>query len=514
MANLQKVISSCESLKSFFNTGKTLSYDFRINQLNALRSLVSENKSKILEALKQDLNKSYAEAVIMEYGVLMTEIKDMINNLSHYMEPEKVRMPSTVFATNSGEIHKDPLGLTLIIGAWNYPISECLGPLVGAIAGGNVTFIKPSESSSASEQLLSELIPKYLDNRATICLPCSIETSKNIVKSIEFDHIFYTGGTYVGKIIAKDSAHYLPRLTLEMGGKNPVYIADDCNFDYTMKRLITWKSYNAGQICLNADYIICSKMMQDKIVRELPNIMKNFAFVQTNGKAVEDDRVSKIINKNHFNRMEKVLNGMDSKKLFYGGERDENNHKFETTFFKDVELDDIIMQDEIFGPLMPILPKAENIDEAINLINKIQRKNGKPLASYIFSENTSDQEKFLKNTTSGGVSVNDILMHAAIDTLPFGGVGLSGQGSFHGKATFDRFVHQKSVLKTNWLGKFLWPKLMKPVFNEQETKMMEAMLPGLPFDGWRVWDKFVGFVNFLVVVWAGYLTVDKFYLQK
>jgi len=427
--------SVTSSLRKAFASGKTRDYDFRIQQLQQLNKLMEENEDALYEALYKDLRKNRTEAKLMEVMQVKIELGNAIQNLEQWMKPERVN-PDLINKSNTCEIISDPLGLVLIIGAWNYPIQLTLLPIVGAIAAGNCVILKPSELSVATSTLTEELIPKYLDQDCYRVINGGIPETTALLKE-RFDHILYTGNPAVGKIVMRAAAEHLTPVTLELGGKCPTLIDYGCSMEPCAQRLVWGKYANAGQTCLAPDYALCLRGTEDDFIQAVQNALEKFY--------TEDPQTSnsygRIINERHFKRLSSMI---DQSKVVYGGKTDEKDLYIAPTIMKDVTESDAIMKDEIFGPILPVMI-VDSVDEAISFIQSRE----KPLAAYIFSNNQENIKKFSEQTSSGGFVANDALVHGAVPALPFGGVGHSGMGSYHGKKSFDTFSHKKSAVMKN-----------------------------------------------------------------
>lgn len=421
-----------ENTRKAFNTGKTRNIEFRLIQLKALLKLYEENTQLMVDTLQADLGKSKQEAIIGEIDVLKNDVRNLIYNLKEYMKPDR---PSKDVANLFDEILilKEPYGVALVIGAWNYPLQLLGAPVAGAIAAGNCVIIKPSEVAAETAKLYENLIPKYLDNECYKVACGGVTETTELLKE-RFDYIFYTGSTTVGRIVHAAANKFLTPVTLELGGKSPVYIDDTVNFDVAVRRILWGKCVNAGQTCIAPDYILCTKQVQEKFINTAKQILREFY----NDNIKNSPDYCRIINTRQFNRLTTLI---DKSKIALGGSVDESKLFIEPTILVDVKADDPIMQDEIFGPILPIL-NVNNYEDAIKFINSRE----KPLALYIFSSNKGVIQSFLKNVSSGGVVINDTLMHFLTDSLPFGGVGNSGMGHYHGKYSFDTFSHKKSCL--------------------------------------------------------------------
>jgi aldehyde dehydrogenase (NAD+) len=412
-------------------------YKWRVAQLQALKRMLIENDTRINAALWADLRKSHFECVATEQGVVLAEIADALKNLHSWMKPRSVSTPIYNLPGSCKIVH-DPLGLTLIIGAWNYPINVTLAPLVGAIAGGNGAILKPSELAAKTAELLGELIPKYLDPQLFAVVEGGPQET-SLLLDHAFDKIFFTGSTPIGKIVMTKAAQHLTPLVLELGGKSPALVLDDADLKVTARRLAWGKFMNAGQTCVAPDYILVQRGLKDRLVEELKsNIQSAY------GHEIQSSPdYCRIINRRNLDRLAKLLHG---EKILVGGKVDFDDLYVEPTLIE-ANLSSPIMQDEIFGPILPIL-EVDGLDEMISIVNA----RPKPLALYLFSSSRERQALVLARTSSGGVCVNDVVMHMPVPELPFGGVGASGMGHYHGEYSFKAFTHAKGVLrKSTWI---------------------------------------------------------------
>ena len=431
---LPRCIEIIAKQRQFFQTGKTKDLAFRIAQLQILKQLVMENKSAIIQALKSDLHKPEFETYATEIGV-NKEIDYALKHINNWTKPKKAAVPWDLFSY-SAKIYPEPLGVILIIGPWNYPFQLIISPLVGAIASGNCTIIKPSEFAPHTSNLISELIHKYFSPEYITVIPGSVETSQQLLAE-KFDHIFFTGGTAIGKIVMAAAAKHLTPVTLELGGKSPCIIDTDINLEHTAKRITWGKFINAGQTCIAPDYLLVDQKIKPDLINALKKYLQEF---YGENPATSPD-YARIIHQKHFHRLTNLLK---CGKVIIGGETKPEELYIAPTLLDNVSLEDAVMQDEIFGPILPIIEYTD-INEAITLINS----RPKPLALYLFSQNKNLQKRILQETSSGGVCINDTVMQVAVSSLPFGGVGDSGLGSYHGKASFNTFSHYKSVLQNS-----------------------------------------------------------------
>ncbi|XP_017838438.1 aldehyde dehydrogenase family 3 member B1 isoform X3 [Drosophila busckii] len=418
-----------------FASGKTRNVSFRRKQLENLLRCYEEHENEIISALEADLRRPKQESLIVETEFMKNDIKHILYHLDDWVKPEK---PSKSFVNmlDDVQIFNDPFGVVLVIGAWNYPLQLLLVPVAAAIAAGNCVVLKPSEIAANCAKFIAETIPKYLDNE---CYPviCGGPTETNELLSQRFDYIFYTGSTRVGKIVHAAANKHLTPTTLELGGKSPCYIDKSVELRTAVKRILWGKLINCGQTCIAPDYILCSKEMQDKFIAEAKDVLKEWY-----GDNIQNSPdLSRVINQNNFQRL---LGLMKSGRIAVGGKFDASERFIEPTILVDVKPDDPIMEEEIFGPILPMYT-VENAYDAIKFINSRE----KPLVLYVFSNSSKLVKEFKNNTTSGGFCSNETIMHVAVDALPFGGVGMSGMGSYHGKYGFDTFTHKKSCLGKN-----------------------------------------------------------------
>ncbi|HDR6289186.1 TPA: aldehyde dehydrogenase [Bacillus cereus] len=419
--------------RSFFRSGKTKNVQFRINTLNKLRELILSNEKEILKGLKDDLNKPEAEAFRTEIKLVLGEIDFTLDNLVSWASPREVETPSSHVGSTS-YIYPEPFGVALIIAPWNYPFQLALAPLVGAIAAGNCAVLKPSELTPHTSRILAKIINANFPEEYICVVEGEIETSTALLKE-KFDHIFFTGSTMVGKVVAEAAAKNLTPVTLELGGKSPCIVHEDADLEEAATRIIRGKFLNAGQTCVAPDYLLVQRSVKEKLLDKLKEVISN-----TYGEDISQNLdFPRIINEKHFNRLKQYL---DNGNLVTGGKADLSRLFIEPTILDNISWEDPVMQDEIFGPILPVL-EYDDVSEIIHII--VERP--KPLALYLFSESEVVQNSILSNISFGGGSINDTLSHMTSHYLPFGGVGESGMGAYHGKGSFDTFSHFKSILK-------------------------------------------------------------------
>jgi len=425
---IQGLVKTC---RDSFNSGKTRTLEWRKQQLQALINCISENKDKLAEAMLKDLKMN----PLLRDSEIRSSIKDaelMLANIDQWMQPEKRNVPFLQFPGN-GKIYKDPRGVVLIISPWNYPVSLIMRPFIGAIAAGNCVVLKPSEVSANTAAVIAEIIPNYVDNSCVKVVLGAVNETSELLK-YQFDHIFYTGNGTVGKIIMKAAAEYLTPLTLELGGKSPCIVDKDVDLKKAVPRICLGKYMNAGQTCVAPDYALVHKDVYEPFLEEMVKTIKRFF----GDNPQESPDFGKIINSRHTARVSDLMKGLE---IYYGGQSNIPDQYISPTIVVNVPKDTKIMQEEIFGPILPVF-SIESIDEAIHFVNE----KPKPLALYVFTQNNSVAETVLNNTSSGGGCVNETIFHLLCEDLPFGGVGPSGMGSYHGKQSFEEFVHHKSIL--------------------------------------------------------------------
>jgi aldehyde dehydrogenase (NAD+) len=432
--------TNINALKDYFNTGATQTYAFRLLQLERLKKAVMDSEKILYEALHADLKKTDEDAWATEVGFFLSELNHTIKHLQEWMQPKSVatnlvNMPSTSYTI------QEPLGVVCIIAPWNYPFQLLFTPLIGAIAGGNCAVLKPSEFAPATAKVMAKIVGDLFPNNYMLYLEGDGATVlPPLLTENRFDHIFYTGSTAVGKIIYKYAAEKLVPVTLELGGKSPAVITADANLRVAARRLASPKFSNCGQMCIAPDYILVPTDLKDKLIKELIIAIQSFYGVD----AEASEHYGKIINDKQWLRITSYLSEGE---IIYGGKSNREKLFIEPTIMTGVHADAKIMQDEIFGPILPILTYTSK-EEALAII----QKNPNPLAFYVFTENKADEQYWLTNVPSGGACVNNATMHITNHDLPFGGRGFSGTGGYHGKLSFDTFTHTKSVLKTpTWI---------------------------------------------------------------
>ncbi|MGW2169285.1 aldehyde dehydrogenase family protein [Streptomyces sp. NPDC001705] len=418
------------ALRASFDAGVTRPTAWRRRQLAALRSFLRDHTSAIEEALYDDLRKGRTESHLTEIGGVLAEVEHALRHLDRWTRPRRVAVPLNIKPATA-RIHPEPLGVCLIIAPWNYPLTLTLNPLIGALSAGNAAVVKPSELAPATSALLADLLPHYLE--AVAVVEGAVEETTQLLAQ-RFDHIFYTGNGAVGRIVAGAAAKNLTPVTLELGGKSPVFIDETADMTVTARRLAWGKFTNAGQTCVAPDYVLVTQAARDRLLAALPGAIKEMFG--------PDPRTSpdygRIVNDRHFRRLTEL---MAEGELLVGDVCDAAERYIPPTVLTDVPPGAPVMSQEIFGPILPILT-VRDVHEAVDFINA----RDKPLSLYAFTREGTARRALLERTSSGGLVFNAPMIHLGVPNLPFGGVGESGMGAYHGKASFDTFSHRKPVL--------------------------------------------------------------------
>ena len=433
---MMEIKSIYKSQKEFFNSKKTLNIKYRKQSLKKLSTSISKHEQSIYKALMVDLGKSHYESFLSEILFVQKEIKTMLKNIDYWTRPKRVSGSIYNFPSKDYVI-PDPFGCILNISPWNYPFNLALVPVVGAVAAGNTVVIKPSEHSPETNKILMTIIKESFDpGHVTTVIGDSKEAQQLL--SLRWDFISFTGSTSVGKIVAKAAAEFLTPTILELGGKNPCIVEESSKIELTAKRIVWGKFFNCGQTCIAPDYILVNYKIKDRLIDALKKAIKD-AFGEN---PLESESYGRLVNKNHFERINKMLNGAS---IIYGGESDVSKKFFAPTIILDQNLESGAMQEEIFGPILPIIT-YDNIDEAYEIISRFD----KPLGAYIFSKNKKNIERFKNEISAGAIVVNDSIIQFINSNLPFGGIGNSGLGAYHGVHSFDLFTHFKPFIKRSF----------------------------------------------------------------
>ena len=460
LKNVSEAASLVASLRDAYNSGLTAKRQWRINQLNALRQLVVDNEQILEDALHKDLGKSASEAQLTEIGIILGDIDYALKNLASWLKPQKVAVPLAVMPAKAFVV-SEPVGVALIIAPWNYPMQLLLAPLVGAIAAGNAALLKPSELAPATSAALAKLIPVYLDARAIAIVEGAAKETGWLLEQ-KYDHIFYTGNGRVARIVMEAASKHLTPVSLELGGKSPIYIDDTVDIGAAAQRIAWAKYLNAGQTCVAPDYILATASVQHELEAHLVAAIAALYGADP----LQSEDYGRIINDNHFARLSAYLK---DGRVVADGKPVKAQRYIPPTVLADVKRDAPVMQEEIFGPILPMITVAD-LDDAIDFINS----KSKPLALYVFSENTLVRRAFTERTSSGALAFNVAVIHLSVPGLPFGGVGESGIGAYRGKRSFDTFSHEKAILS-----KPLKPEtlaLVFPPFTESKKKLIKGLL--------------------------------------
>lgn len=424
------------TLRTSFQNGTLRSCRQRVEQLQSLKRSILAHEQEINDALYTDLKKSKEEVWVTETGMVISELSVAIKNLRKWMEPEYV--PTNLLnLPSSSSIWSEPKGVVLIIAPWNYPFNLLFIPLIGAIAAGNTVVLKPSEFARTTEQVMGKIIADAFSPELVLYRAGDgAKVIPEMMNNFSFDHVFYTGSTEVGRLIYKMAAEKLVPVTLELGGKSPCVVDGDANIKVAARRIAMTKFSNAGQMCVAPDYLLIHQKVKDEFVKEIKKAIEKFF----TGKAEESDNYGRIINEKQFDR---ISNYLSSGKVILGGRSDKKSLFFEPTLIEDLKPGSNLMKEEIFGPILPVIPFSTR-QEALTIISN----NPNPLAFYIYSGNKKIAEQWVASVPAGGCCINNSSWHLTNHNLPFGGRGFSGTGSYHGKFSFDTFSHKKAVMKT------------------------------------------------------------------
>lgn len=442
-----------------FKKGLSKPLDKRKTRLERLKAMLVDNEGLFYDALSKDLGKCEYEAFTAEIGYAINEIDYTKKKIDEWTATKNVSTPFVAQPASSYRMPQ-PLGIVLIIGAWNYPIQLTIGPMIAAIAAGNSVVLKPSELAPTCSSLLAHLIPQYLDTGLFNVVEGGVEETTELLKQ-KFNHIFYTGGEAVGKIVMRAAAEHLTPVALELGGKSPCIVDKNIPLNTVAARIAWSKWINVGQTCIAPDYVIVERGFADKLIEALIDKVESYY-----GKKIQSNAdYGRIISKRHVTRLASYLEGQD---VVFGGDFNEDERFFAPTIVKDPELESNLMQQEIFGPILPIYI-VDSIEESIEFLNNRPH----PLALYLYTKDSSFEKEVINKTMAGNMCINDGIMFMANPNLPFGGVGNSGMGSYHGKAGFDTFSHYKSVMKR---GTFLDPSLRYPPYTSKKLNIMRKLL--------------------------------------
>lgn len=422
-----------KEMRRFFLSGQTRSLSYRLQALNRLKEAVKKYEPELLQALNHDLHKSEFEAYATEIGIVLHEIRYAIQHLKSWMKPQRVKTPFTHFGSKS-YIYAEPFGVALIISPWNFPFQLAVMPLIGAIAAGNCAVLKPSELTPATSDVLSKLIAETFPPAYITVTQGGPKTSEALLEE-QWDTIFFTGSPAIGRLVMQAAAKRLTPVTLELGGKSPCIVHKDARLSLAAKRIAWGKFINAGQTCIAPDFIYVHRDVKAAFLERFASSIRELY----GDDPLAGTHLSRIINERHFTRLSRLLR---HEHIYMGGRTDPESLRIEPTVLTDITWDDTVMQEEIFGPIMPVLV----YDDLTDVLDTLQHKE-KPLSLYLFSEDIRVQEEVVSRLPFGGGCINDTVYHFTTPHLPFGGTGTSGLGAYHGKASFDAFSHRKSILK-------------------------------------------------------------------
>lgn len=442
-----------------FDQRITQPIEWRHAQLDALAQMLNDHTDRFTEALRVDLGKSDVEAWTTEIGFSLNDIAHQRDHLADWAAPRKVKTP-LMFRPGSSRIVPQPKGVALVIAPWNYPLQLLIAPMAAALAAGNAVVAKPSELAPAVSEALVDVCATYLDQRAVRVVGGGVDVSTALLEQ-RFDHIFFTGGTRVGKIVMRAAAEHLTPVTLELGGKSPAIVATDANIGVTARRLVWGKFTNAGQTCIAPDYLLVERAVRDRLVDEMTAVIGEFYGDDPR----HSDDYGRIVNGDHHERLSGLLADERSGRKHTGGSVDAADRYIAPTLLIDPDHDAPVMTEEIFGPLLPVIA-VDSIDDAVAFVNE----RPKPLALYVFSDDDDITADVLNRTTSGGAGVNNTLLHIGPPDLPFGGVGPSGMGAYHGQAGFDTFSHLRSVYERSVRPD---PSLIYPPFGGWKERLVK-----------------------------------------
>ena len=448
-----------KALRSYFQSGVTKTLAWRLSQLDALEHLLMEREADILDALRRDLGKPESEAFTSEVGMILSEVRHTRKKLRSWMRPERVRT-SLVAMPGRSYIYREPLGVSLIIAPWNYPFQTLALPLVGAIAAGNCVVLKPSEISAHTSAVIAKWIPKYLDTKAFQVVEGGVPETTALLRE-KWDHIFYTGNGTVGRIIMEAASKHLTPVTLELGGKSPCIVDETADLDSTAKRIVYGKFFNAGQTCVAPDYVLVHERVHDALLNRMVSTIREFY----GDDPQQSPDYGRIVNERHHARLTRLLADAD---IATGGETDLGDKYIAPTIVRNVKENDPVMAEEIFGPILPVIA-VPDLSSAIAFVNR----GDKPLALYCFSKSKNNQERVIGETSAGGTTINHVWMHVGVAALPFGGVGESGMGAYHGRHSFEAFSHRRGVLKKP---AFKDPPLLFPPYAPWKLRWIRKIL--------------------------------------
>lgn len=458
--NQDRIINRIASQRAYFRSGTTKSISFRRCALRRLRDGILARKTELLAALFEDLGKSETEAYVSELSMLLADIQYYDKHLPSLAKPQRVFLSLSQFPS-SGQVIPCPLGCVLVISPWNYPVLLALAPAIAAIAAGNTVIIKPSEYAPKTARALFHLLSECLPKDLCTIIPGGVPETQFLLDQ-PFDHVFFTGGTEIGRLVMKKAAAHLTPVTLELGGKSPCLVDETANLSLAARRIVFGKFLNCGQTCVAPDYLL----VQESVKEELLDALRREITLQYGTNPLESRDYGRIVNQRHFERLCSLL---DRQTIYFGGEVNQGSLQISPTILDGVLPEDAVMQQEIFGPILPVRT-YEKLEDGMEEI----RSRPHPLALYLFSQSKKTQQRVMQELSFGGGCINDTILHLSSPKLPFGGVGASGMGSYHGAAGFATFSHQKSVLTRSTR---LDPSLRYAPYTKPKSKLLRRLLP-------------------------------------
>jgi aldehyde dehydrogenase (NAD+) len=462
MTPIDRIPEIVHELQVGFHAGVLRDVESRRIQLRRLRDLFVEQEDRLIDALVADVGKPRIEAYTTEIAFTLNEIDHTLKHLDAWTKPTKVKVPLT-FKPGKATLRPEPLGTVCIIAPWNYPVQLLFAPLIPALAAGNTAVLKPSEITPSVSALVDELVPRYFDSSTVAVVTGAVDETTALLEQ-RFDHIFYTGNGKVGRVVMRAAAEHLTPVTLELGGKSPAIVAADANIEVAAKRIAWAKFLNAGQTCVAPDYVLVEEEVEDALLSAITDAVSTFYGPDPR----QSDDYARIVNEHHHDRLMKLLDGSGYDATVIGGTGDRGSRYLAPTVLAGVKPDAAVMDGEVFGPILPVLTVGD-IDEAIRFVNDRE----KPLALYVFSSDDDTLEHVVANTSAGGVTLNHAVLHLAVPDLPFGGVGESGMGAYHGKPGFDTFSHHKAVLDKPTRPD---PALMYPPYTGTKQKILRKFM--------------------------------------
>ena len=454
-----RIAGLADRVRATYRAGTTRPLAWRRRQLQQLRRMLVEHEDEFLDALATDLGKPRTEGYLTDIAFVVTEIDDMLKHLEKWNRPEKVSSPMVTRPAKSW-LQPEPLGVVLVIAPWNYPVQLLLVPVAGAIAAGNAVVMKPSEVSAATSAVIARLVPQYLDDSAIVCIEGAVPETTALLAQ-RWDHIFYTGNGTVGRVVARAAAEHLTPVTLELGGKSPAIVDASADVRVAARRIAWGKWLNAGQTCVAPDYVLVHRSVRDELLDQLQRAVRDFY----GDDPQRSDSYGRIVSHRHLDRLQSLLTGGT---VLFGGQFDDTERYLAPTVLVDVDVESPLMSEEIFGPLLPVLT-VDSIGDAIAFVDRRDH----PLALYVFAQDDGVVDEVLARTTAGGVTVNGTIVHLTNPELPFGGVGESGMGSYHGEASVRVFQHLKPVLARSTK---VDPSIAYPPYTERKAKLLRRFV--------------------------------------